>query len=512
MRPLRTIFLSLLAMLPAAVCCGDTVLYDFYADWCGPCRQMTATVDVLVAEGYTVQRINIDQNRALAKRFGVSSIPCFVAVENGNEIDRIVGKTSVERLKLKLHREKRQPAKAEPRRDSERQPHPAWRYETPVGHRAAVVRVYCQDDVRTRSLGSGTLVRWGTEKIVVLTARHVIEDAQQIVVRTVKGAEFICTPIAVDAVWDCAVLRLNIEAGKLQATVQELSGLAVDVELGAASMPKKGDRLETCGYGPDGKLASNYGLMLGWRGTAKDSEYWDWLGVSGHARGGDSGGPIFNERGKLVGVLWGSNAPSGPTNNKPGVMVAGGGEDGPEVTGVDAGRIHRLLSSAAQSFAGPTSIQQRSVYDLEGNAKTMRLLSQRAEGRQTPPMDIADLPQATSPACDPSTGCCPVPGPIFDSPVQPAAAGKAAKPVLPWRGGELKRDDDLARRQQELLAALEAERQARLAAERQQAPPPVESNEQHDAKSDEVSPLLAGLCILGAIACGFVVYFVGAKN
>ena len=182
MRALRTMLISLLALLPAAACCGQTVLYDFYAEWCGPCRQMSATVDALAAEGFSIERVNVDQNRALAAKYGVSSIPCFVVVERGKEIDRCVGIQTKERLKLRLHRSERQQVKPPKPEGNERRPHPAWRYEKPVGHRAAVVRVFCQDDLRSRSIGSGTLVRWGETKLVVLTARHVVADAKKIVV------------------------------------------------------------------------------------------------------------------------------------------------------------------------------------------------------------------------------------------------------------------------------------------------------------------------------------------
>ena len=77
---------------------GETVLLDFHADWCSPCQQMHPVVDRLAAKGYPVKKINIDQNPDLAKRFGVSSIPCFIMLVDGRVLDRQVGLTSFEQL------------------------------------------------------------------------------------------------------------------------------------------------------------------------------------------------------------------------------------------------------------------------------------------------------------------------------------------------------------------------------------------------------------------------------
>ena len=61
------------------------VLVDFYADWCGPCKMMGPVVEEIAGEeaGVKVCKINIDEEMGLAQRFGVMSIPTFIAFKNG---------------------------------------------------------------------------------------------------------------------------------------------------------------------------------------------------------------------------------------------------------------------------------------------------------------------------------------------------------------------------------------------------------------------------------------------
>jgi thiol-disulfide isomerase/thioredoxin len=83
---------------------GKTVLYDFYTDWCGPCRTMNPTVQALINAGYAVQRINVDPqntgkaNPAITGPYRVTNIPTFIMFVNGKEVDRVVGGTSYSRL------------------------------------------------------------------------------------------------------------------------------------------------------------------------------------------------------------------------------------------------------------------------------------------------------------------------------------------------------------------------------------------------------------------------------
>src|SRR2546430_10898554 len=88
--------------LAVAICAvsgvSDTVLYDFQADWCGPCRSMQPAVEQLKAAGYAVRQVNIDRDPQLAARYHVTSIPCFVAVGDRPELGPHVGAQGSEQL------------------------------------------------------------------------------------------------------------------------------------------------------------------------------------------------------------------------------------------------------------------------------------------------------------------------------------------------------------------------------------------------------------------------------
>ena len=70
-----------------------TVLLDFWASWCGPCRMVSPVIDEIAEErsDIFVGKINVDEQRELAAQFGVMSIPTLVVLKNGREVNRSVG-------------------------------------------------------------------------------------------------------------------------------------------------------------------------------------------------------------------------------------------------------------------------------------------------------------------------------------------------------------------------------------------------------------------------------------
>lgn len=73
-----------------------TVLVDFYADWCGPCKAYSPIVESVAAENEDIKvvKINVDNSQDIAIKYQVMSIPTTVVIKNGQEINRAVGMMS----------------------------------------------------------------------------------------------------------------------------------------------------------------------------------------------------------------------------------------------------------------------------------------------------------------------------------------------------------------------------------------------------------------------------------
>jgi len=73
---------------------------DFWAPWCGPCRQVVPIVEEIAGKRSDIKvgKINVDQERELAKKFRVMSIPTLVVIKNGEVVRRSVGAASKEEI------------------------------------------------------------------------------------------------------------------------------------------------------------------------------------------------------------------------------------------------------------------------------------------------------------------------------------------------------------------------------------------------------------------------------
>ena len=69
------------------------VVLDFWAEWCGPCRMLSPIIDEIAKErdDIVVGKVNVDEQDALAAKFGIISIPTVVLVKGGKVVTKSVG-------------------------------------------------------------------------------------------------------------------------------------------------------------------------------------------------------------------------------------------------------------------------------------------------------------------------------------------------------------------------------------------------------------------------------------
>ena len=81
-----------------------TVLVDFWATWCGPCRMLSPIVDEVASEHPDVEvgKINVDEQPELAQQFGIMSIPTLLVFKNGEKVQESVGLIPKEKVEALL--------------------------------------------------------------------------------------------------------------------------------------------------------------------------------------------------------------------------------------------------------------------------------------------------------------------------------------------------------------------------------------------------------------------------
>ena len=82
-----------------------TVLVDFWAEWCGPCKMIAPLIEELANDfqgKLKVCKLNVDEERDIAVQYGIRSIPTLVLFKEGKPVDQIIGALPKSALKSKI--------------------------------------------------------------------------------------------------------------------------------------------------------------------------------------------------------------------------------------------------------------------------------------------------------------------------------------------------------------------------------------------------------------------------
>lgn len=85
----------------AAINGDEPVVVDFWAEWCGPCKQMAPHLDAVADEltgQVTVAKINVDENPVSASKYGVRGLPTLMLFKGGKMVDSQLGAMSKQRI------------------------------------------------------------------------------------------------------------------------------------------------------------------------------------------------------------------------------------------------------------------------------------------------------------------------------------------------------------------------------------------------------------------------------
>ncbi len=306
---------------------GESVVLEFSKTNCKPCQQLQPAVDQLVSEGWIFRSVNVDREPDFAQRWHVTQLPTLIVVQNGREVDRVVGAMPLDKLRDRLQRVSNQPnadaaeTSAAIGSRGTAAAGPIVRGQSPASSKtaaatvaavaslskqfnsatiksdpsAATVRI-CVDDGNSEAFGTGTIIDTHGNEALVLTCGHLFRNG---------GGR---SPMRVD-VWMNGQ-KLTYPATMVHYRADEtdigLIAFAADRPMKSASLLPQGTQLG------ERQRVFSYGCDGGADPTRRDtmiSKLNRYLGpsnveISGAPVQGRSGGGLFDENGSLIGVCF----------------------------------------------------------------------------------------------------------------------------------------------------------------------------------------------------------------
>lgn len=323
----RFLLAALLICCPLS-CLAETVLLDFSSPTCGPCQQMRPTVQRLVADGLPVREVDITRQPQLAAQLGVTQVPTFIVMVDGQPVKQHIGSTSYEQLRTMLRpylptpapRTRATPLGQSPEAGSTFANPPSNVPSNPFGNAptrpatqpagspnslhprllAATVKISVNDP-QGKSVGTGTIVDSRSGEALVLTCGHIFRSSQgqgEITVTTfqsgpsgaVPGASYAGKLIDYDLDRDLALLSIW-PTSPVQAA--PIAGMNIPALAPNVTVTSVG-----CNHGQNPTaIDSRVTSIDRYEGTPN-------VEVAGAPVEGRSGGGLFNAQGQLVGVCY----------------------------------------------------------------------------------------------------------------------------------------------------------------------------------------------------------------
>ena len=86
----------------------EITLIDFWAEWCGPCKMLGPVIDELSKDNaenssVAIGKANVDNNKELAFKYGIRSIPTMIFFKNGEMVDKLIGFKNKGELQTKIN-------------------------------------------------------------------------------------------------------------------------------------------------------------------------------------------------------------------------------------------------------------------------------------------------------------------------------------------------------------------------------------------------------------------------
>ncbi len=327
---------------------SEIVLLDFWSPQCGPCMGMKPTMHALEQASYPIREIDTTRDSQTSQQFNVHSIPCFVMLVDGREVDRKVGATSIEDLEQMFEHAK--DVVVQQRRTRTQSPDPGAALRTtaqgpapqlgsnsasappslgrqpgsiqipitgagqapgdaparqtasndfPPNLMAATVRIRV-DDPQGRSSGTGTIIDSRSGEALILTCGHLFRDSKGKGPMTVEMFDVGPNGLQVSQQFPGTLISFDLERDVAFISIKPNRQVPVVPIAPDHTQIGHGDRVATigCSNGKDPTLLPQRVIELDHYLGPSNIE------VSGAPEEGRSGGGLFNTQGQLIGVCY----------------------------------------------------------------------------------------------------------------------------------------------------------------------------------------------------------------